>query len=654
MSENQSNTSKDQAYRVLARKYRPQNFDDLIGQEPMVRTLSNAFKTGRIAQAYMLTGVRGVGKTTTARILARALNYKTDSIDQPTIDISTEGEHCKAIMEGRHLDIIEMDAASHTGIDDIRDIIESTQYPPADARYKVYIIDEVHMLSRSAFNGLLKTLEEPPAHLKFIFATTEIRKVPITVLSRCQRFDLRRIDASVMVEHLQKIAGMENVEVEEEAMAMIARASEGSVRDALSMLDQAIAHSASSGDGASSGEGARSGEGDGKVIGENVRSMLGLADRARVIDLFENVMSGNIAAALTEIKSQYDIGADPYVVLTDLAGFIHYVTRLKYTDPSVSEGVLGDAGGFSEAEKKRGREFADKLSVRVLGRAWQILLKGMSEVQSSERALAAADMVLVRLTHASDLPSHEELVKQIKSGGSVATSTSSGGTSITGGARVGSAVGDGASTRHMPSSAPVKFAPQAAAANDSNPVSFEAPKMVRENTEPVPKPVLQNTKTEKPKRVVNSFDEMLFLAEDRRDLKVKTFLKRNVKLVECRSGYLEYNLVGNPTRENVMHFSKKLEEWTGIRWALVISQKDGLPTIEEIERAELNDKLENARSHPAVEAIMKAFEGARIVDVRIRAEQEELPSAPVEDDGDEAGEANESVGQQDGLDDFFE
>lgn len=632
MSENESNTSKDQAYRVLARKYRPQNFDDLIGQEPMVRTLSNAFKTNRIAQAYMLTGVRGVGKTTTARILARALNYKTDSIDQPTIDIATEGEHCRSIMEGRHVDIIEMDAASHTGIDDIRDIIESSQYAPAIARYKVYIIDEVHMLSRNAFNGLLKTLEEPPSHLKFIFATTEIRKVPITVLSRCQRFDLRRIDAGVMVGHLQKIAGLESVEVEEDAMAMIARASEGSVRDALSMFDQAIAHS--------------SGEGDGKVVSENVRSMLGLADRARVIDLFENVMSGNIAAALNEMKSQYDIGADPYVVLTDLADFIHYVTRLKYTDPSVSEGTLGNAGGFSEAEKKRGREFADKLSVRVLGRAWQILLKGMAEVQSSERALAAADMVLVRLTHAADLPSHEDLVKQVQSGST--TSSSSG--SVAGGARVGSSTGDGASTRHMPSSAPVQFAPQAIAANDTKPVEFEAPKAVSENTQPQPKPVTQDAGTQLPKRVVNTFDEMLFLAEDRRDLKVKTFLKRNVKLVECRSGYLEYNLVGNPQRENVMHFSKKLEEWTGIRWALVISQKDGLPTIEEIERAELNDKLENARSHPAVEAIMKAFEGARIVDVRIRAEQEEMPVAAIEEDDDTA----ESTGSNDGLDDFFE
>ncbi len=356
------------------------------------------FSTGRIAQAYMLTGVRGIGKTTTARILARALNYKSGEINEPTIDLSIEGEHCRAIMEGRHVDVIEMDAASHTGIDDIRDIIESVQYAPALARYKVYIIDEVHMLSRNAFNGLLKTLEEPPAHLKFIFATTEIRKVPITVLSRCQRFDLRRIEAGLMVSHLQKIADMEDVAADDDALGLIARASEGSVRDALSMFDQAIAHSS------------------GRVEAENVRSMLGLADRARVIDLFENVMSGNIAAALAEMKEQYDTGADPYVVLTDLADFIHFVTRLKYATADGPGAMLGEGSALSESERKRGKEFADKLPIRTLGRTWQILLKGLAEVRSSERALAAADMVLVRLTHAAELPSHEELVRQVQSG----------------------------------------------------------------------------------------------------------------------------------------------------------------------------------------------------------------------------------------------
>lgn len=613
-----------EAYRVLARKYRPHNFDDLIGQEPMVRTLSNAFKTGRIAQAYMLTGVRGVGKTTTARILARALNYQTSEIDQPTIDLSQEGEHCKAIMEGRHVDIIEMDAASHTGIDDIRDIIESVQYAPAIARYKVYIIDEVHMLSRNAFNGLLKTLEEPPAHLKFIFATTEIRKVPITVLSRCQRFDLRRIDANVMSDHLQKIADLEKVSVEADALAMLARASEGSVRDALSMFDQAIAHSV--------------GEGDGKVEAENIRSMLGLADRARVIDLFENVMSGNIAAALAEIKDQYDIGADPYVVLTDLADFIHFVTRLKYADGTSGVSDLSQAGGFSELERKRGQEFAEKLSIRVLGRAWQILLKGIAEVQSSERALAAADMVLVRLTHAVDLPSHEELIKQAKNTPQQSTSFDG---PVAGGAPVMPSSGTGDQpTKHMPASAPVQFAPKAELAEA--PTAPAAPQLVTDNL--AVKTDAAENEAATPKRQINSFDELIFLAEDKRDLKAKGFLKRHIRLVECRDGYLEYQQAGNPPREMVQYLGKKLEEWTGTRWTLVVSQKEGMPSLEEIERAEMQDKLDNARSHPAVEAIMKAFDGARIVDVRIRDEQSEAEDGVVEiieeDD--------------DTLDDFFE
>lgn len=312
------NKPADNAYRVLARKYRPQNFDDLYGQEPMVRTLTNAFEAGRIAQAWMLTGVRGVGKTTTARILARGLNYKTETIDQPSVHLTELGEHCQAIMEGRHVDVIEMDAASHTGIDDIREIIEQVRYRPVSARYKVYIIDEVHMLSNQAFNGLLKTLEEPPPHVKFIFATTEIRKVPITVLSRCQRFDLRRIESGTLTSLLRKITGLENVQADDTALAMIARAGEGSARDSLSILDQAIAH------------------GNGTVDSQTVREMLGLADRARIIDLFEMLMRGDVAGVLKEFRAQYDVGADPTVVLSDLADFNHLVTRLRFT-PEVAQ-----------------------------------------------------------------------------------------------------------------------------------------------------------------------------------------------------------------------------------------------------------------------------------------------------------------------------
>src|SRR5664279_3503940 len=333
-------------YRVLARKYRPSSFEDLIGQDAVVRTVSNAFETGRIPQAWILTGVRGVGKTTTARILARALNYELadGSVKGPTIHMPVPCVHCQAIMESRHMDVLEMDAASHTGVDDVRQINDSVRYAPASARYKVYIIDEVHMLSTAAFNAFLKTLEEPPEHAKFVFATTEIRKVPVTVLSRCQRFDLRRVDADVLMGHLANIAGKENVEAEPEALGIIARAAEGSVRDSLSLFDQAIAHAA------------------GPVRADMVRQMLGLADRTRVIDLFDSLVRGDIASAFREFREQYDTGADPIVVLSDLAEFVNFVTRVKIV-PATADNVA-----FGETERLRARDFASKLSMRVLPR----------------------------------------------------------------------------------------------------------------------------------------------------------------------------------------------------------------------------------------------------------------------------------------------
>ncbi|MDK9695723.1 MAG: DNA polymerase III subunit gamma/tau, partial [Siculibacillus sp.] len=389
-------------YRVLARKYRPQSFDDLIGQEPMVRTLSNAFSIGRIAQGYMLTGVRGVGKTTTARILARALNYEIPGeIDRPTIAMAREGVHCRAIMEGRHVDVIEMDAASHTSINDIREITEASRYKPVTARTKVYIIDEVHMLSTAAFNGLLKTLEEPPEHVKFIFATTEIRKVPVTILSRCQRFDLRRIDTDVLIRHLSRVAEAEKVEIDEEALRLIARAAEGSVRDSLSLMDQAIAH------------------GEGRIEVHEVREMLGLADRARVIDLFEQVMKGDAAAALAEIRAQYDVGADPVVVIADLADFVHFVTRVKLVP------AAADDAAATEDERRRGRVYAETLSLRVLSRAWQMLLKGYDEVKAAPKALAAAEMLLVRLAHAADLPTPDEALRMLRENAAASPSPAS-------------------------------------------------------------------------------------------------------------------------------------------------------------------------------------------------------------------------------------
>src|SRR5437588_1660755 len=385
-------------YRVLARKYRPSSFDDLIGQDAMVRTVSNAFETGRIPQAWILTGVRGVGKTTTARILARALNYELpdSSVKGPTIRMPVLGVHCQAIMESRHMDVLEMDAASHTGVDDVRQINDSVRYAPASARYKVYIIDEVHMLSTAAFNAFLKTLEEPPEHAKFVFATTEIRKVPVTVLSRCQRFDLRRVDADVLMNHLASIAAKEKVEVEPEALGIIARAAEGSVRDSLSLFDQAIAHAA------------------GAVRADAVRQMLGLADRTRVIDLFDSLVRGDIASAFREFRDQYDTGADPVVILSDLAEFANFVTRVKIV-PATADNVA-----FRAAERLRARDFAARLLMRVLSRMWQMLLKGMTEVQAATRPAAAAEMVLVRIAYVADLPTPDEALRMLEqnSGGS--------------------------------------------------------------------------------------------------------------------------------------------------------------------------------------------------------------------------------------------
>ncbi len=608
-------TDPAQPYRVLARKYRPHNFDDLIGQQPMVQTLSNAFKTGRIAQAYMLTGVRGVGKTTTARILARALNYQSDTINEPTIELAQEGEHCRAIIEGRHMDIIEMDAASHTGIDDIRDLIESAQYRPASARYKVYIIDEVHMLSKSAFNGLLKTLEEPPEHLKFIFATTEIRKVPVTILSRCQRFDLRRINASELAEHLSGICEKENVTVESDALAMVARAAEGSVRDSLSMLDQAIAHG--SGD-------------DARITSQSMRSMLGLADRARVVDLFENVMKGDVSASLAELQAQYEIGAEPQVVLNDLADFVHLVTRLKYVPDAEND------RGLSELERTKGKEFSDKLSVRVLGRAWQMLIKGLGEVAASERPLAAAEMVLIRMTHASSLPSPEDLVKKLRDGGDERVPPLDNSGQSNAPSSGGSASAVSSQTTHSPTP---NAGPSMQAQSDRGQVLAMEP-------QPVPEQEAQIVDEPQPSsfRTIHSFDELIFLIEDKRDLALKTAVKRHVRLVSFADGRIEVNLVENPPRDFLPTLAKRLEEWTGKRWMLSISQEEGQQTLAEQERLENEERMDDAKSDPTVSAILRQFPGSKIVNITVRkTEEPEILEPSPDDEEDDTG-----------LDEFFE
>jgi len=384
-------------YLVLARKYRPSSFSTLIGQDAMVQTLRNAFRSNRIPHAFMLTGIRGVGKTTTARILARAVNFEDESGRHPTLDLDREGIHDRAIIEGRHVDVLEMDAASNTGINDIREIIDSVKYGPVSAPYKVYIIDEVHMLSTAAFNGLLKTLEEPPPYVKFIFATTEIRKVPVTILSRCMRFDLRRVPPETMTAHLIDLLTQEGIDYEPEALAMIVRAGEGSVRDNQSLLDQAISH------------------GDGKVTAATVKAMLGLGDRARSIDLFEALMRGDIASALTLLRELYDAGADPETVIGDLADFTNLVTRIKIV-PAAADDV-----SLTPDERGRGPELASRLGMRALSRAWQILFKGMEEVKTAGNGLQAAEMVLVRLAYASELPSPDELITKLQTTPSTAT-----------------------------------------------------------------------------------------------------------------------------------------------------------------------------------------------------------------------------------------
>ncbi len=573
-------------YRVLARKYRPASFDDLIGQEAMVRTVSNAFETGRIPQAWILTGVRGVGKTTTARILARALNYELPdgSVKGPTIHMPVMGIHDQAIIDSRHIDVLEMDAASHNGVDDVRQINDAARYAPVSARYKVYILDEVHMLSTAAFNALLKTLEEPPPHVKFIFATTEIRKVPVTVLSRCQRFDLRRVDADVLVAHLAGIAAKESIEAEPGALALIARAAEGSVRDSLSLFDQAIAHAA------------------GPVRAEDVRQMLGLADRVRIVDLFEALMKGDIAAALTELRAQYDIGADPSVVLGDLAEFTHFVTRMKVV-PSV-----GEDASLSEAERVRGRNFATQLSLRVLSRTWQMLLKGVGEVQASGRPLAAAEMVLVRIAYAADLPTPDEVVRSLSENGGAGSAPVRGG---------GNGGGGGATV------AAQSFAPR-----------FDAPRgapraQVSAAALPSGEPVARRDLPEaQPAVVINSFAELIAFVADKRDINTKMALERDVRLVRFEDGKLEIALLPSAPKGLVNELQRKLSAWTGRIWMVAISKEQGAPTL----REQANDRQAELRQEvmqdPLVQAVLQRFPGAKVGEITLQGEE-----PPLDDSG---------------------
>jgi DNA polymerase-3 subunit gamma/tau len=584
-------------YRVLARKYRPKDFSDLmVGQEAMVKTLTNAFESGRIAQAYMLTGVRGVGKTTTARILARALNYKTDTIDKPTIDMKVLGFHCQKIINGEHLDVVEMDAASNTGIDDIRDLIARAQLRPStDARYKVYIIDEVHMLSTAAFNGLLKTLEEPPEHVKFIFATTEIRKVPVTILSRCQRFDLRRIPAADLTRLFGTIADKEGIEAEQDALALIARAAEGSARDGLSLLDQAIAH------------------GSGHVETSAVRAMLGLADRARIVDLFREIVRGDVAAALREFNTQYEAGANPVAMLTDLADFTHLVTRLKFIPDAAEDASL------SEVERREGTEFAGAIAVTTLSRIWQMLLKGIPETENSSRPLGAAEMVIIRLAHAGNLPAPEDAARRIAgllSGDAPTPSPRSNGS------------GGSSESRPMTEGRAIETMARSPSGGPTAMLSAVPRSMPETRLETATTPKIEE-KVE-PKVHLKSLADIANMAGENRDMKLKAQLRQFVRPVRMEQGKLEIALSPDAPKSIANDLFVRLKEWTGIHWNVSVVSGPGGLTLVEQEAKQRDERLTDARSDPDVAAILSRFPGARITDVRVNQADldEEAETAP--------------------------
>ena len=558
--------NEDDSYKVLARKYRPETFKDLVGQAAMVQTLKNAFEADRIAQAFILTGIRGTGKTTTARIIAKGLNcIGLDQKGGPTVEPCGKCSNCTAIIEGNHVDVLEMDAASRTGVDDIREIIESIYYKASSGRFRVYIIDEVHMLSNNAFNALLKTLEEPPKHVKFIFATTEIRKVPVTVLSRCQRFDLRRIEPEEMIALLQRIAKSEGVNVSEDAFRMITRASEGSARDATSLLDQAISH------------------GGGGSDAKHVRDMLGIADRGRVLDLFKMIMQGDAAAALTELNSQYSDGADPIVVLKDLAEITHWISVSKIT-PDMNEDPT-----ITLDERTRGIELSKTLSMRALTRMWQMLVKSLGEITIAPSPIMAAEMIIIRLTHAADLPPTDELIKTIES----------------------------------------KLRP------DRNEKKIENPQKPLDTSSAnneLAKAKHNNYSNLKIATAVDEevgifnyikFDHVLELIKQKRDAKLLIDIESGLRLVSYRPGYIEFTPTDLAPANLAQRLSNRLKEWTGIRWAVSVVQDGEAQTIaEKKERIAIELETE-AYAHPLVKEALVQFPTARIVNVISRKKLEE-------------------------------
>jgi DNA polymerase-3 subunit gamma/tau len=549
----------DAAYTVLARKYRPRTFEDLIGQEAMVRTLANAFSSGRIAHAFMLTGVRGVGKTTTARLLARALNYESETVHQPSVDLTVDGFHCKSIIEGRHMDVLELDAASRTKVDEMRELLDGVRYAPVEARYKVYIIDEVHMLSTAAFNALLKTLEEPPPHAKFIFATTEIRKVPVTILSRTQRFDLRRVEPDVLVKHFDKIAAKEGARVDADGLALIARAAEGSVRDGLSLLDQAIVQT----------------ERGATVSAAVVRDMLGLADRGQTIALFESVMGGKPADALEGFRALWGFGADPAVVMLDLLDHCHGAAVAKALGP--------DALTLPKEQAARLAAIGAHTSAGTLSRLWQMLLKAHDEVRRAPDARAAAEMALIRLCYAADLPGPEEALKALRDG-----------TPVGGGAPGGGSLGGGGS---------------------GGGVSAQVVSMAAPAAQAMP--------------VLASFDDVLALIAAKRDIGLRLDVEQFVRPISFRPGAITYEAAPGAPGNLAGRLVRALKEWTGQPWLVAAEGGGGAESLMERQRREDREALAQIKADPFVASLLSAFPGSEIVDVRKLMTPE---SAPIEPD----------------------
>lgn len=546
-------------YRVLARKYRPATFADLIGQDALVRTLKNAIDTGRLAQAYILTGIRGVGKTTSARIIARALNcIGPDGKGGMTTEPCGVCEHCRAIAEGRHVDVVEIDAASNTGVDNVREIIETTRYNPTSARFKIYIVDEVHMLTKQAFNALLKTLEEPPERVKFIFATTEIRKVPTTVLSRCQRFDLRRVDVEPLTQHFKNIIEKENLKAEDDALRLIARAADGSVRDGLSLLDQAIAH------------------GGGNVTADFVRAMIGLADRAAVFDLFEKLMNGDIKSALDLFNAQYDLGAEPLVVLQDLLDLTHWLTRAKIAPE------LADDPSMASAERERGAEMAKKLSMPVLTRTWQMLLKGINETVYAPSAKQAAEMLLIRLAYAAELPPPAEIIGSLGSAKTAPAPMTTTGTS---------------SFSNAPKAQSDWGGIRAAVGASSAPVPESLPK-----TQPK----------------LSSFADVVACAYKQNEMMLAFNLENYASIVRFEFGCIEFYPLEKAPLNLANELAEKLNEWTGKRWLVSVVNKPGGMTLAQEAKKNEENLRKKMSVHPLVSAVIKTFPGAHLESVRLQ------------------------------------